>query len=137
MRFLLPLIGGLSALALAGCVAQAEPHHALSGTNWRFTAIDGAQPASDKARLEFREDGMHATVGCNGMGGPWRMEHERLLAGPLAQTEMYCAGPLGDQEQAVSTLLSAAPQVSLEHGKLVLRSSGHSAELERAVSPKR
>ena len=135
MRFLLPLIGGLSVLALTGCATQAEPHHALAGTSWRFVMIDGSPATSRTAKLEFQKDRLGANVGCNGMGGPWRVEDRRLLAGPLVQTEMYCEGPVWNQEQAVATLLSAAPQVSLEESRLVLRSSGHSAELERIGTP--
>ncbi|OCC22672.1 hypothetical protein MB02_15605 [Croceicoccus estronivorus] len=110
---------------------KAEPYHALANSSWRFISIDGAPPVSDKAHLEFREDRLGANLGCNGMGGPWRVEDERLMAGPLTQTEMYCEGPVWDQEQAIVTLLSAAPQVMVQEGKLELRSSGHSARLEQ------
>lgn len=131
MRVLPFLIGGLSALALAGCAAQGEPPHSLAGSTWRFVTIDGSKATSPRATLEFAEDRVGANVGCNSMGGPWRIDQQRLLAGPLAQTEMYCDGPVWQDEVAVSTLLSAAPQFELEGNWLVLRSSGHSAELER------
>lgn len=131
MRIVLSLIGGLAALALAGCAAQGEPAHSLAGSTWRFVTIDGSQATSPRATLEFAEDRVGANVGCNSMGGPWRIDQERLLAGPLAQTEMYCDGPVWKDEVAVATLFSAAPQFELKGDRLVLRSSGHSAELER------
>ncbi|MDD3799910.1 MAG: META domain-containing protein [Novosphingobium sp.] len=145
MRFPLPFAAGLfafalsalalSAPALSGCAVKAEPHHALADTSWRFVTIDGKAPASGAARLEFHESRLGATMGCNRMGGPWRVEGKRLMAGPLAQTEMYCEGPVWAQEQAVATLLSAAPRLTVEKDRLVLRSSGHSATLERVSRP--
>ena len=131
MRTLSLLIGGLSALALSGCATQTEPPHSLSGSTWQFVTIDGAKATSNKARLAFRDDDMNANVGCNGMGGPWRIEGKRLIIGPIARTEMYCAGPVWNHEQAVATLLSAAPQFQLKGNRLELRSSGHAAELHR------
>ena len=131
MRVLPFLIGGLSAFALAGCAAQSEPPHSLVDSTWRFVTIDGSKATSPRATLEFAEDRVGANVGCNSMGGPWRIDQQRLLASPLAQTEMYCDGPVWKDEVAVATLLSAAPQFELKGDRLVLRSSGHSAELER------
>ena len=120
---------------LAGCATHEMPHPALTDSAWRLVAIDGRKPASAKAVVEFHGDRLHATAGCNSMGGPWRIEKRRLLAGPLAQTLMGCSGPLQNDEQALSTLLAAAPHFQLEGSKLILRSSGHSAELERIATP--
>ena len=129
-----PLLSFLAALAVAGCVAPAAPGHSLAGSQWRFLSIDGEAPASDRAALSFEKQSLGANVGCNGMGGPWRIENGRLVAGPLAQTQMYCDGPVWQQEQAASALLVAAPEVTVQGDRMVLRSRGHFAELER-VSP--
>jgi heat shock protein HslJ len=122
----------LSLSLLTACAAAKESHANLGDSTWRFVAIDGAAPVSDKAQLKFEDGRIGATVGCNGMGGPWRVEDGRLIAGPLAQTEMYCEGPVWTQEKAIGALLAGAPEVTVESDRLVLRSSGHSAELERA-----
>ena len=126
----------LSALLLAaGCVAKAPPAHDLADSKWRFVTIDGEAPADPaKATLSFAEGDLGANVGCNGMGGEWRVEANRLIAGPLVATQMYCDGPVWDQEQAVGALLVAAPVIELGGEELTLRSSGHEARLER-VSP--
>lgn len=124
-----------AALLAAGCVAKPSTPNALEG-EWRFVAIDGGEPAAPaKARLTFDPERLSATVGCNGMGGPWRIEQNRLIAGPLAGTRMFCAGPLWDQEQAIGSLLVAAPTLAFEDDRLVLRSSGHQATLERVSPP--
>ncbi|HTN15892.1 MAG TPA: META domain-containing protein [Sphingomonadaceae bacterium] len=122
----------LLALPVAGCVAQTAPPHGLAGSEWRITAIDGQTPAApDRARMALQKDRLSANVGCNSMSGPWRVEKSRLIAGPLMQTKMFCEGPIGEQEQAASALLVAAPTLELDGARLTLRSSGHSLTLER------
>lgn len=124
-----------TAMLATGCVAKSSPADALSG-EWRIVAIDDDTPAMPaKSRLIFEDGQLSATVGCNGMGGPWQIEQDRLLAGPLVGTEMYCAGPVWDQEQAIGALLVAAPTIAFDDAALVLRSSGHSARLERLSPP--
>jgi heat shock protein HslJ len=115
-------------------VAQATPSNALVGSEWRFTAIDGAAAASDKAKITFDADRLGATVGCNRMNGPWRVEKGRLIAGPLMQTKMFCGGTVGEQEQAAGALLVSAPEVTLKGDRLTLTSHGHSAELARIAA---
>lgn len=126
----------LAVLVIAsGCVARSSSPDGMVG-EWRMVAIDGAEPAQPaKARLTLEDDQLSATVGCNGMGGPWRTEENRLIAGPLAGTRMYCAGPVWEEEQALSALLVAAPTIAYEDGEMVLRSSGHSARLARINPP--
>lgn len=129
-------IVALALLSLTACAPapKAAPNR-LVGSEWQFITIDGAAAVSPNAKLQFREDSIGANVGCNGMGGDWRIENGRLIAGPLMQTEMYCEGPVWGQEQAISALLVAAPQVSFAGDRLVLQSSGHKAELERVAPP--
>jgi heat shock protein HslJ len=116
---------------MASCAAQASSSDHLKGTSWRFVSIDGQAAVSNEAKLEFRGDGIGANVGCNGMGGDWRIEDDRLIAGPLVQTQMYCQGPVWEQEQATSALLVAAPKLTVEGDRLMLQSNGHKAELTR------
>ena len=66
------------------------------------------------------------------MGGNWRIEEGRLIAGPMEMTEIGCVQPnLFNQERALASLLAAAPQLELKDGSLVLQSRGHNAELRR------
>lgn len=125
------------ALLAAGCVAKPSAPNAMAG-EWRVAEIDEDAPASpDRARVTFEADRLSASVGCNGMAGPWQVEQNRLIAGPLESTEMYCVGPVGEQERALASLLVAAPTIALNEGELVLRSRGHSARLERVSPPQR
>lgn len=117
---------------LSACAAANPSQAGLANSTWRFVSIDGAAPVSGKAQLTFEDDRLGANVGCNGMGGPWRLEGKRLIAGPLAQTQMYCEGPVWNQEKAIGALLAGAPEYHVETDRMVLKSSGHSAELQRA-----
>jgi len=117
-------------MLLSACAASSKGQTKLANSSWRFVSIDGAAPVSDKAKLKFEKDRIGATVGCNGMGGPF--ESGRLIAGPLAQTQMYCEGEIWSQEKAIGALLAGAPELHIKTDRLVLKSSGHSAELARA-----
>lgn len=87
--------------------------------------------------MRFDDDGkIGVQVGCNHLGGPWRMNENRLFAGPLAQTEMACPVPAWNQENAVSALLVATPRMSVNGDRMTLQSSGHTAELVRVDAGK-
>jgi len=104
----------------------------LAGTKWTVTRIDGKAPvAPDKARLTFEGGRIGANVGCNGMGGDYRIDGDRLIAGPLIATRMFCEGPVWGQEEAVGALLAGAPIVARSGETLRLDSSGHSLEAVR------
>jgi heat shock protein HslJ len=119
-------------VALAGCVAATNAATlALAGSEWRLLAIDGDAAASAGNHLKFDRGQLSASVGCNRIGGNYRVERERLIAGPLIQTEMYCEGPLMGQEQALSALLVGAPELRLGGNRLTLVSRGHRAEFAR------
>lgn len=120
----------VSMLVASGCAVPGEPSH-LAHSTWRFVSIDGEKPAASKAALVFDEEALDANVGCNALGGPWRTEEDRIIAGPLAQTEMYCEGQVWAQEKAIGALLVAAPRYELDGDTMVLRSNGHTAMLRR------
>lgn len=127
-RALLPIL----AAALSACAATNAGSSSLTESQWRFVAIDGAAPVSDTASLSFQERTLSANVGCNGMGGPWRVEGGRLIAGPLVSTRMFCEGRM-EQENAVSAMLSGGPRLTVAGDRMMLTSAGHSAELVRTA----
>lgn len=117
---------------LAACALPQDSGSDLAGSQWKIVRIDGEAPAVPaRARLTFERERLAASAGCNSLGGPWRIEGLRLIAGPLVQTEMYCEGPVWDQERALAALLSAGPVITREGETLTLVSSGHRARLAR------
>lgn len=115
---------------IAGCSERGDRSH-LAETSWRFERIDGRRPATTDARLSFDESKIGVQVGCNRLGGPWRINDNRLFAGPLAQAELACPDPAWNQGNAVGALLVATPRMSVEGDRMTLQSSGHTAELVR------
>lgn len=125
------LPAALAMVLLTGCAAQGAGGSSLTDSRWEFAKIDGNIPVGDKpATLTFDNGRLGANAGCNGMGGPWRVEGGRLIAGPLISTQMFCEGRM-DQERAVSALLSSGPTLTISGDMMTLKSSGHSAELRR------
>lgn len=116
--------------ALSACAATNAGGSSLTDSRWRFVTIDGAAPVSAGASLSFQKQQLSANVGCNGMGGPWRVEGGRLIAGPLVSTRMFCEGRM-EQENAVSAMLSSGPKLIVTGDRIILASGGHSAELVR------
>lgn len=124
--FALPLLGACTTMTDSGTASQ------LAGTEWRFTAIDGAAPVRpDRATMSFTPERISANVGCNGMGGSWRLDGSRLIGGPYMSTKMFCEGVM-EQENAVGALLAANPTVTVSGNRMTLTAPGHSAELTRA-----
>ncbi len=118
----------LPVLTACATVSHAAPE--LTETRWRFVLIDGAPPVSARAELVFHANNLGANVGCNGMGGAWHLEGSRIVTNGIISTQMYCDGKMA-QEHAVSQLLEGRPTIALEDNRLTLRSTEHSAQLER------
>ena len=125
----LALLFSLPAL-VAGCSDGGDRAH-LAQTSWRFERIDGQAPASTGAELTFDNARIGVQMGCNRLGGPWRINEKRLVAGPFAQTQTACATPDWNEERAVGALLVATPRMNIDGNRMTLQSSGHTAELVR------
>lgn len=117
---------------LAACTTTGSGTPSLSGTEWRFIAIDGAGPmGGEHAMLSFQSDRLYASAGCNRMNSGWHSEGARIvLSGPMMATRMFCDG-LMDQERAIDALLSDKPVVTVTKDAMALKSAQHSAELRR------
>ncbi len=130
MRSTLALLA-VSASLMAGCATAPSGSAGLSGTEWTILRVDGAAPVMpEKASLKFEDERLSANVGCNGIGGDYRVDGVRLIAGPLMATRMFCEGPVWQQEEAVNALLSAAPEIERRGRTMRLVSGGHALDLE-------
>lgn len=125
------MIAGLGlAFVLQGCTAAAAGSgSAMVGTQWRLTAIDGLAPQKpDAARMTFQQARFSASAGCNTIGGDYRLEGGRMIAGSMMATQVFCEGQIMSQELAVNALLAGAPQIARQGQRLRLTSAGHSLE---------
>lgn len=112
MRFTLPLL----ALGLAACAtASAGTRTEIRGVEWRAVDVNGI-PVTGERPLTLRLGGDKSASGhggCNSFGATYRMRRElRLELGPIASTQMACAGPVGEQEARYFAILDAAETYS-------------------------
>jgi heat shock protein HslJ len=139
-------------VVLGGVDYDGEPNGVLSDTAWLYTPaqvddpgmttpaaerdivgdwefIDGTSggtpiPLPDQGRATLSADGQRltGTAFCNGYGGRYRLDGDRLHAEEVAQTEMACLEPLRmEAESAFLSVLRAGPlQVTRTAEELLL-----------------
>lgn len=100
-----------------------------------MVALDGRAVLPDtEPSISIRADlGLGAYAGCNGGGGRFRLEGDRLVLASMNQTLMGCPGPLGDQEDALFGRIGESPVWTVEQDRLLLRTDeGGTVEARRA-----
>jgi heat shock protein HslJ len=103
------LISLLSLLILAACSGGSS--ESIGG---RWQLLSHGSPSSQApaaadvdAFIEFGEDGqLSGNVGCNGFGGEYEVEGEVITFSSMIATEMFCEGPVGEQEATTFAVLS-------------------------------
>lgn len=115
---------------------------------WRVVSLDGRRlPATaEEPFITISSDAIGGSIGCNRFGGLALFADGRLAVHSWGGTVISCPGRLNDQEQAISELFLANPQVLLENNQLEVRSPDHrltlvlmarSSELGRSPDPMR
>ena len=131
-------------LALAACSTQQPPAESrlpsasqpaaesssapraadLDAWHWHLSgAVDAAGNRIDALfadpdrplQLDFNDDRLGITGGCNQIGGSYRFEGSSLQVSQLVQTQMACAQPLMDQDAAIARLLEGRLSVATEN----------------------
>lgn len=118
-------------LGAASCGTGPKADVQLKGSAWRFALIDGKRPSTDAASIIFLGSKIRVQIGCNLMEGKWSMQDDRLVAAALSQSEISCSKPVWGQEKAVTALLVATPRLAVDENRMIIQSSGHTAELVR------
>ena len=92
----------------------------LEGRTFLSTGAEGrALVAGSTVRLAFEDGQVSASAGCNSMGGPYRIEGDRLVAGQLMTTEMACDPALMEQDRWLADLLGGST-IALDGDTLTL-----------------
>jgi heat shock protein HslJ len=95
----------LAILALAAC--NGDGPASIQG-QWRLVSYGPPGPPSNQipavedveTSIEFDSEGnMSGNVGCNGFGGEYKVDGDRIGFGPIMSTMMFCEGPVGEQEK--------------------------------------
>jgi heat shock protein HslJ len=109
----------IAVAALAACSCTGA--NRLRDTSWELESLAGkdALPATT-ITLEFSDDQVSGTAGCNHYGGGYRAGADSLRVSDIFATEMWCEGPEGvmEQEQAYLAALSGAASYRIDGGRL-------------------
>ena len=129
MQILLVLV---VAAAITACGSINNSGDRLNGTAWILTSFGGEKPlANTEIRIEFSEDQVKGSSGCNTYFGSYTVKGDTIEFGPLAMTEMACMEPEGamEQEQVYLQFLAEGETFVVgEDGLSILRADGETLE---------
>ena len=118
----------LAALLLSACSAFSPAGDPLDGTSWKLTAYAGKDvlPGTN-VTITFADGQAGGEAGCNGYGGTYEVDGEKISFHEVASTLVLCTGPEGIMEQEAEFLgsLNEAGRFELAGGRLqIFRSDG-------------
>jgi len=113
--------------SLHGCGGRVLPPAALNGTHWRIVSMDGqAVPADRPAELQFDNNRVSGTIGCNRLMGSFTSDGVRLTVSQLASTMMACPDATMQRETRLRTLLGQSLAIRFnDRGRLELTGNDH------------
>ena len=108
----------VTVILVAGCVTS---HDVIADREWTLASVDGKPPVAPASLLLKTDGTLLVQAGCNGGGGPYRIEGNRIVTEAVALTAMGCAEPVAAQELAIGVLLEADPVFAVDTGTGQLR----------------
>jgi heat shock protein HslJ len=108
----------------------AQPDRPISGPTWTVDSIFAAETVSSVpngvvATLVFHADGsLDVAAGCNHGSGRWKGVAGGIEVDDLALTKMACAGPAGELETAVLSVLTADSIAATIHADQLILQAG-------------
>ena len=105
----------IAALITTGYAADAKPN--LAGSEWGFAEETGKQARF----IQFREDAVGGSLGCNRFTGRYTFEDGVLKIGPLASTRMACPPDVMQRETEFAAILENARSAEPSATALVLK----------------
>jgi len=104
----------------------------LSGTDWDLVSYGDQIPLMDsKPTLQFIEDRISGSTGCNNFFGGYELDGDEISIGQMGSTLMACEG-LMEQETAILAILQEAVSFSLETDTLTI----HTPQGDLVYKPK-
>jgi heat shock protein HslJ len=116
----------LAALAMLSQQPPAAP--TIAGPEWVLVSLTGHEKAAiagleRKVSAVFRDGKVAGSLGCNGFGGTYSIEGDRLVFGALVGTMMACPEPAMSIENAVRKALTGSVPFTLSDGLLTIQGS--------------
>src|SRR5262245_22282281 len=115
----------LALLILSACSGGNSA--SVTGT-WKLVSYrDPANPtlaAPDvDTSIEFKDGQVNGNVGCNGFGGKYEIDGDKIKFSDVVSTLMFCEGPVGDQELGTLAVLRDSATYALDGDTLTLTSA--------------
>lgn len=115
----------LALLILSACSGGSEA--SVAGT-WKLVSYgDPASPTAAvpdaETSIEFKEGQVSGNVGCNGFGGTYEIDGDKITFSEVVSTLMFCEGPVGDQELGTLAVLNDSATYVLDGNTLTLTSA--------------
>lgn len=119
----------LALLILSACSGGNSA--SVAGT-WKLVSYGSASnqtPAvSDvDTSIEFKDGQVNGNVGCNGFGGTYEIDGDKIKFSDVVSTLMFCEGPVGDQELGTLAVLRESATYVLDGDTLTLTSADGNA----------
>lgn len=128
-QFLL-VIFAIGSFILAACSGNASA--SPTGT-WKLisygspTNLTPAAPDVDTS-IEFASDGtLSGNVGCNGFGGDYKVDGEKIIFGQIISTLMFCEGPVGEQEAVTLAAFAESASFTIDGDTMTITSADGSS----------
>jgi len=128
MSFFRQFVSGCFAVGLAAAfavsaqaVAQKKPQTSQFTGKW-IVALSGKPSVGNKPLMvELTPDGrVSGHSGCNGYGGIFKVDHDKVTFSRMAGTLMACPEPLMKQEHALYDAYTKVLRYKAEKGKMIL-----------------
>lgn len=127
-KYLLVLF--MISLAVSACTAKQDNSPASLVGSWKLTSYGPADSRTAavpeaQAGLTFKEDGtVTGNSGCNGLGGSYKVEDDKVTFDQIVSTLMACDDPRMKQEDAVHRVLTDTATFKIEGNTLTLANNG-------------
>ena len=78
--------------------------------------------------IDFASDGTLAgNVGCNGFGGDYKVDGDKIVFGQIMSTLMICEGPVGEQEAITLAVFTESAPFAVDGNTLTITSADGSS----------
>ena len=116
-------------VVLAACAGGSSA--SIQG-QWKLVSYGPPGPSSNQipavpdveTSIEFDSEGrMNGNVGCNGFGGDYTVDGDKITFGPVMSILMFCDGPVGGQETATLGVFFGTATFTLDGNLLTITSA--------------
>jgi len=114
------VFGLIVLLVLTACSSKTSV--SIEG-QWKLISYNQTVAIPDvETSIEFKDDQMSGNVGCNGFGGEYTVDGNKIKFGPVMSTMMFCDA-VADQELSTLTVLQEEATFILNDNRLTITSA--------------